>query len=125
MTREQVASYPVTPETPVCDSVTQTWKPLYNYPELMELIRGNVQRPGISDKDKVVCGVLAILLGSFGAQYFYLNKIGGAFICIGLTLITCGGWSLISFIQGIVMLTMTQPQFEQKYVFSTSTFPIF
>ena len=42
-----------------------------------------------------------------------------------LTIVTCGLWSIISFIQGILMLTMTQQDFENKYVLSTSTFPIF
>ncbi len=130
MSKEQVAAYPLGEDTPVCDSVSQTWKPLYNYPELMEA-RQRASRgaaaaeTGVSNKDRVVCGVLAMLLGSFGAQYFYLNKIGGALICIALTLVTCGAWSIISFVQGILMLTMTPMQFEEKYVYSQSTFPIF
>lgn len=78
-----------------------------------------------SGKDKTTAGVLAILLGWIGAQYFYIGKTGGAFICILLSLVTCGVWNFLTFAQGIVMLTMSQEQFDQKYVYTNSTFPLF
>lgn len=88
------------------------------------------QGPGVFDegpsgKSRGVAGLLAILLGGLGAHYFYLGKVGGAFICILLTIITCGLWSVLTLIQGIVMFTMNQNDFEQKYVLSQSTFPLF
>ena len=88
------------------------------------------QGPGVFDngpsgKSRGVAGLLAILLGGLGAHYFYFEKIGGAFICILLTIITCGLWSILSLIQGIVMFTMNQNDFEQKYIYSQSTFPLF
>ena len=130
MTIEQLVSYPVTPDTPVCTEDNQVWQPLYTYPQLMEALnRAAACRPSseinTTGKDKILCGILALLLGGFGAHYFYLGKIGGAIICILLTLVTCGAWSIITLIQGILILTMTQSQFEQKYVLSKSTFPIF
>ena len=54
-----------------------------------------------------------------------MGKTGGGFLCILLSLITCGLWSIIPLIQGILMLTMTQEQFESKYVNTPSTFPLF
>ena len=130
MTIEQLMSYPVTPDTPVCTEDNQVWQPLYAYPELMETInrytacRNDVE-VNTTGKDKVLCGILALLLGGFGAHYFYLGKIGGAIICILLCLVTCGAWSVVTFIQGILILTMTQAQFEQKFVLTPSTFPIY
>lgn len=72
-----------------------------------------------------MAGLLAILLGGLGVHYFYLNKVGGGIICLILTLISCGIWSIISFVQGILMLTMKQADFERKYVDTSSTFPLF
>lgn len=130
MTVEQLVSYPVTSDTPVCTEDNPTWQPLYTHPELMEALNcasayRSPDEINTTGKDKILCGILALLLGGFGAHYFYLGKIGGALICILLTLVTCGAWSIITLIQGILILTMTQAQFEQKYVLNTSTFPIF
>lgn len=88
------------------------------------------QEPGVFDsgpsgKSRGVAGLLAILLGGFGAHYFYLGKIGGGFICLLLCLVTCGLWSILTLVQGIVMMTMKQNDFEQKFVYSQSTFPLF
>lgn len=130
MTIDQLVSYPVNQDTPVCTEDNQVWQPLYTHPELMEALNRSAAYRSPSEinttgKDKILCGILALLLGGFGAHYFYLGKIGGAIICILLTLVTCGAWSIITLIQGILILTMTQAQFEQKYVLSKSTFPIF
>ena len=72
-----------------------------------------------------MCGVLAIVLGTLGVHYFYLGKIGGGIICLLLSIVTCGLWGIVTLIQGIMMLTMSQAEFERKYVLSTSTFPLF
>lgn len=78
-----------------------------------------------SDKSKVTAGILALLLGGLGIQYFYLGKVGGGFITILLTLVTCGIWEIITFIQGILMLTMSDQEFDQKFVYTDKTFPLF
>ncbi len=77
-----------------------------------------------SDKSNIAFGLLAIFLGSFGIQYFYIGKATAGIICILLTFCSCGFWSLISFIQGIMAICMTQTEFERKYVYSSSTFPV-
>lgn len=129
MSAEQVMAYPVNSGTQVCTSADFNWKPLYNFPELMQLLsaRDSTNRAAtyMAGKDRIAAGVLAILLGSLGAQYFYLGKIGAAFITILLCLVTCGLWSTVMLAQGIYMLTLTPEQFDQKYTYSTSTYPLF
>ena len=80
---------------------------------------------GPSGKSRGVAGLLAILLGYLGVHYFYVGKTTGGFLCILLCLVTCGVWSVITLIQGIMMMAMRSGEFEQKYVYSTSTMPLF
>lgn len=116
------------------------WAPAYTVPDLMTLISSSHHpqyAPGSdncppagalvadSGKSKVTAGVLAILLGGLGIQYFYLGKVGGGFITILLTLVTCGIWEIITFVQGILMLTMSQQEFDRKFVNTDKTFPLF
>lgn len=131
MELSQIFAYPVDANTMVCTEENQMWKPLYAFPELMSLLTNRNCGANSSDisttgKDKVLCGVLALLLGGLGIQYFYIGKTTAGIISIILSLVTCGSiWPLVTFIQGILILTMTQQQFEQKYVLSKSTFPVF
>lgn len=80
---------------------------------------------GPSGKSRGVAGLLAILLGGLGVHYFYCGKAGGGLLCILLTICTCGVWSILTLIQGIMMMTMRSDEFERKYVYSTSTMPLF
>ncbi|MBR7029281.1 MAG: NINE protein [Bacteroidaceae bacterium] len=105
----------------------QAWQTAYGpqYASGQQVRQPDVFDEGPSGKSRGIAGLLAILLGSIGVHYFYLGKIGGGIICILLTLITCGLWSILTLIQGILFFTMPQEKFEQKYVYSTSTFPLF
>lgn len=78
-----------------------------------------------TDKSKNTFGILALLLGCLGIQYFYVGKTGGGLLTILLTLVTCGLWEILTFIQGIVVLCMNDEEFERKFVLSKSTFPLF
>ena len=78
-----------------------------------------------SGKSNVAAGLLAIFLGCLGIQYFYVGKVSAGLITILLSLVTCGCWEVVTLCQGIYMLTLDQQQFDQKYVYSTSTFPLF
>lgn len=80
---------------------------------------------GRDRKDKLAAGLLAIFLGYLGIHYFYLGKTTGGIITIVLSLCTCGVWSLITLIQGILMLTMTEDAFNEKYVDNDRKFPLF
>jgi TM2 domain-containing membrane protein YozV len=85
-------------------------------------------------KSKVVAGLLAIFLGSFGVHQFYIGnkKLGIILLCItvgsiGLTIVTFGLLGLIlmplvsllglaCFVQGVLYLVASDADFEQKYV---------
>lgn len=141
MSKENIKAYSPTRDTLVWTEGMANWQPLYTIPELMELINGmpfthtphpspGVQPPispvnSFSSKDKTAAGILAILLGGFGIQYFYLGKVGAGFITILLSLVTCGIWPVLMLIQGILMLTMTQQEFDQKYVYTNKVLPLF
>lgn len=80
---------------------------------------------GPEGKSRGVCALLAIFLGYLGVHYFYLGKTGAGLLTILLCACTCGIWSAIILIQGILMFCMTNEQFEQKYVLSPSFMPLF
>lgn len=128
MTAAQLASYPVTPDTLVYAEGGE-WRPLYTYPELMELVsRRNTSPTHASpaeDSQRIVCGILALLIGWIGLQYFLIGKTTGGLINIALSLITCGLWGVINFVQGILILCMSDAEWRRKFVDSPSVFPIF
>ena len=80
---------------------------------------------GFYAKDKTIAGIFAILLGSLGIHYFYLGKITAGILTIVLSVCTCGIWSLLMFIQGIMMLVMSDREFQEKYVDNDRTLPLF
>lgn len=80
---------------------------------------------GPEGKSRGVAGLLAIFLGGIGVQYFYLGKTMAGVITILLTLVTCGLWEIVTLIQGILMLCMTNVDFRHKYLLTTSSFPLF
>ncbi len=81
--------------------------------------------PGGSGKSKTTAGILGLLLGGLGVHYFYFGKPGGGLLCLLLTVVTCGLWGILTLVQCIMMLTMTQEEFDQKYVYTEKTFPLF
>jgi len=85
----------------------------------------NMQQPS-SGKNKTTFAVLALLLGWLGIQYFYVGKsiAGIIFIvasCTGIGTIFTVIMSLVQFIKG---LTMTQQEFERTYVYTEKQFPL-
>lgn len=89
----------------------------------------NLFEDGPSGRNRAVAGLLAILLGCFGIHYFYCGKSTAGIVCILLTLLSCGVLGaiigLITFVQGIMMLVMSQQEFERKYINTVSKFPLF
>ncbi|NIL59895.1 TM2 domain-containing protein [Salinispora arenicola] len=59
---------------------------------------------GVSDKSKVVAGVLQILLGAFGVGRFYMGDIKIGVIQLIVTLVTCGVGGIWGVIDGILIL---------------------
>lgn len=133
MSEEEIKYYHPTQDTMVCPMGGTEWVKLFTVPELMHILDEMPQQAATpnstvafsSSKSKVAAGVLAILLGSLGIHYFYLGKIGGGILTILLSLVTCGLWEIITLIQGIVMLTMSDEEFDAKYVNTNKTFPLF
>lgn len=69
---------------------------------------------GSSDDERLVAGLFAILLGSFGAHKFYLGqtKLGVLYLCFFWT----GIPGLIGIIEGILYLTKSDEEFHQQYM---------
>lgn len=130
MTKEQMMAYPVNANTQVSKN-GGPWAPLYTFPELMELCNRNGGGYGVAanneelNSKKTLCGIMAIFLGYLGVQYFILGKVGGGIVTILLTLVTCGLWSVLTLVQGIMMLVMSPEEFRRKYVDSPSFMPLF
>lgn len=69
-----------------------------------------------SDKNKVVAGVLGILLGSLGVHRFYLGDMTGGLIRLAISVVTCGIGSIIGLVEGIIYLTKSDADFQKIYV---------
>ena len=88
---------------------------------------------GPSGKSRGLAGLLAIFLGSLGVHYFYLGKTTPGIVFLLVSLfgggLTCGAAAgivaLVSLIQGIMMMTMSQQEFESKYINTDNSFPLF
>ena len=131
MTVNQIMAYDVNENTQVSKD-GGPWNYLYTYPELMSALTQKRSMSGPAgqgtvggDSKKTLCGIMAILFGTLGIQYFLVGKVAGGFITILLSIVTCGLWGIVTLIQGILMLTMTDEQFYNKYVASTSVLPLF
>ena len=73
---------------------------------------GAMQRVGSQGKNKVVAGVLALLLGSIGIHRFYLGQWWGLFY-----LLLC--WTfipmIIALVEGIVFFCTSDDDWNAKY----------
>ena len=65
---------------------------------------------------KLAAGLLGILLGTFGANKFFLGYTQEGIIQIVVNICTCGIATVIPLIEGIIYLTMSDEQFDQTYV---------
>ena len=64
-------------------------------------------------KNKVVAGILAILLGDLGIHKFYLGKIGWGIVY--LLFCWTGIPAIVGFIEGIIYLCTDDETFQVKY----------
>ena len=89
----------------------------------------NVFDEGPSGKSRGMAGLLAILLGTLGIHYFYLGKTTGGIVFLLIAVLSCGFLGVLtaiaSLIQGIMMFTTSQEEFERKWVNCPSDFPLF
>lgn len=58
-------------------------------------------------------------------QYFYIGKNIAGILCIIISLVTCGLWQVVTFVQGILMLLMSDEEFNRKFLYTQSKFPLF
>ena len=68
----------------------------------------------LSDKSKIVAGLLEIFLGSFGVGRFYLGYTSIGVAQILVTWLTCGFGALWPLIDGIMMLMGKVPDAEGR-----------
>ena len=80
---------------------------------------------GPEGKSRGIAALLAFFLGGLGVHYFYCGKTGGGLICLLLTILTCGLWTIITTIQFVYLLCISNAEFERKWILSTNTFPVF
>jgi TM2 domain-containing membrane protein YozV len=66
-------------------------------------------------KDKTAAGILGILLGGLGVHQFYLGSVGTGFILIAITFITCGIGAVLGLVEGILILVMSDEDFNKRY----------
>jgi len=66
-------------------------------------------------KDRMVAGILALLLGGFGIHKFYLGNIGAGllYLCFSWTMIP----EIIGFIEGIIYLTESDEEFQRNHAY--------
>ena len=74
---------------------------------------GNLNALAPNGKSKLVAALLALFLGSLGIHKFYLGRIGLGI----LYLLFCWTFipSLLGIIDGILLLTMSDENFNQRY----------
>jgi len=81
----------------------------------------------VTGKCRGVAALLAIFLGSLGIHYFYLGKNNGGLAFLLISVLSCGILGtitgIVSIIQAIRMLIITNEEFDRDYVLTLSTFP--
>lgn len=66
-------------------------------------------------KNKLVAGLLGIFLGSWGIHHFYLGStMAGVILLVGWFL-TCGLSFVVGLIEGILLLVMSDSDFDARY----------
>ncbi len=64
---------------------------------------------------KMVAGICGILLGGLGVHKFLLGFTNTGIIQLVLSFVTCGAFSIVGLIEGIIYLTKSDEDFYQQY----------
>ena len=70
-------------------------------------------------KEKTVAGILGILLGGFGVHHFYLGSTTSGVIELALSVVTCGIGGLLGLVEGVMILIMSEEEFNTRYNYRT------
>jgi len=85
----------------------------------MEVVdeNGNSQVKNQTNQEskRVIAGVLAILLGSFGVHKFILGYTKEGIIQLIISFASCGILGIIGLIEGIIYLTKSDEEFIETY----------
>ncbi len=100
----------------------------YNSMEEQRFLGNELFANSPEGKSRGLTALLAFFFGSIGVQYFYVGKNTAGIIFLLATLLTCGIagaiTGVIALIQFIILLCINNVEFRQRYILSTSTFPI-
>jgi len=67
------------------------------------------------DNKKVLAGIMGIIFGGLGVHKFILGYTSEGIIQLVVSIVTCGIFSIVGFIEGIIYLTKTDEEFYQTY----------
>jgi len=81
----------------------------------MEIVDENNQPMNNKSSQRVVAGIIGIVLGELGIHKFILGYTKEGLLQILITFITCGIGGLVGKIEGIIYLTKSDEQFIQEY----------
>lgn len=70
-------------------------------------------------KNKVVAGVLGILLNCLGIHHFYLGSTMAGVILLAVSIVSCGFLapicSIVGIVEGVMLLIMSDADFDARY----------
>lgn len=75
----------------------------------------NQPQPPKQDNKKVLAGIMGILFGGLGIHKFVLGYTSEGIIQLIVSIVTCGIFSIVGLIEGIIYLTKTDEEFYQTY----------
>ena len=81
----------------------------------MEVLDEKGQMAPQQESKRIMAGILALLLGSLGIHKFILGYTTAGIIHIVASIVTCGMFGIVSFIEGIIYLTKSDEEFIQTY----------
>lgn len=78
-------------------------------------VRSSSAQQPLPESKKIVAGILALVLGGFGAHKFYLGYSKAGVLQILLTVLTCGLGSVVALVEGILYLIKSDEEFVAIY----------
>lgn len=75
----------------------------------------NKPQPPQQENKKVLAGIMGILFGSLGIHKFVLGYTNEGIIQLVVSIVTCGLFGIVGFIEGIIYLTKSDEEFYNTY----------